>query len=54
MRIFTSAGVHAAPATSAKTEFSGKPLRIIVPFTVGRSQDIIARALSVPLGDLAE
>ena len=46
-----AAGIHAAPATSAKVDFSGKPLKIIVPFTAGGSSDIIARAISVPLGE---
>jgi tripartite-type tricarboxylate transporter receptor subunit TctC len=46
-----SAGLHAATAPSAKVDLSGKPIRIIVPFTAGGSSDIIARAISTPLGE---
>lgn len=46
-----AAGLHAAPAAPAKVDFGGKPLKIIVPFTAGGSSDIIARAISVPLGE---
>lgn len=45
------AGVDAAPVATAKADFSGKPLKIIVPFTAGGSSDIIARAISNPLGE---
>lgn len=45
-----SAGVQAAPA-SAKVDLSGRPLKIIVPFTAGGSSDIIARAISNPLSE---
>jgi tripartite-type tricarboxylate transporter receptor subunit TctC len=41
--------LHAASAGAANADFSGKPLKIIVPFTAGGSSDIIARALSTPL-----
>src|SRR6478752_6819433 len=44
-------GLHAAPAASTKVDFGGKPLKIIVPFTAGGSSDIIARAISAPLGE---
>jgi tripartite-type tricarboxylate transporter receptor subunit TctC len=47
----STAGLQAAPAAPAKVDFSGKPLKIIVPFTAGGSSDIIARAISVPLGE---
>ena len=43
-----AAGLHAQPA---RIDFGGKPLKIIVPFTAGGSSDIIARAISVPLGE---
>jgi tripartite-type tricarboxylate transporter receptor subunit TctC len=42
---------QAAPAASGKVDFGGKPLKIIVPFTAGGSSDIIARAISAPLGE---
>jgi tripartite-type tricarboxylate transporter receptor subunit TctC len=45
------ASLHAATAPSAKVDLSGKPLKIIVPFTAGGSSDIIARAISVPLAE---
>ena len=47
----SGAGLHAAPAAPARVDFSGRPLKIIVPFTAGGSSDIIARAISVPLGE---
>ncbi len=47
----SATGISAAPANSAKVDFGGKPLKIIVPFTAGGSSDIIARAISVPLGE---
>ena len=43
--------LHAAPAASSKVDFGGRPLKIIVPFTAGGSSDIIARAISTPLGE---
>lgn len=42
--------LHAAPAAGV-ADLSGKPVRIIVPFTPGGSSDIIARALSIPLAE---
>lgn len=49
--VLGSTGLQAAPMASAKPDFSGKPLKIIVPFTAGGSSDIIARAIAVPLGE---
>ncbi len=46
-----SAGLQAAPSSPAKVDLSGKPLKIIVPFTAGGSSDIIARAISTPLAE---
>jgi tripartite-type tricarboxylate transporter receptor subunit TctC len=46
-----ASSLHAAPAASTKVDFGGKPLKIIVPFTAGGSSDIIARAISAPLGE---
>lgn len=40
-----------AAAPAAKVDLSGKPLKIIVPFTAGGSSDIIARAIAQPLGE---
>ena len=42
--------VFAAPG-DAKVDFGGKQIKIIVPFTAGGSSDIIARAISAPLGE---
>ncbi|MES3001380.1 MAG: tripartite tricarboxylate transporter substrate binding protein [Pseudomonadota bacterium] len=48
------AAIGSAPvlaAAPAKVDLSGKPLKIIVPFTAGGSSDIIARAIAQPLGE---
>ncbi|MES2185135.1 MAG: tripartite tricarboxylate transporter substrate binding protein [Pseudomonadota bacterium] len=41
----------AASQAAGPAGFGDKPLRIIVPFTAGGSSDIIARAISTPLGE---
>jgi tripartite-type tricarboxylate transporter receptor subunit TctC len=53
-RLAVSAALLAAalPAAHAQsTDWPSKPIRIIVPYTPGGSSDIIARAISGPLGE---
>ncbi|MET0517666.1 MAG: tripartite tricarboxylate transporter substrate binding protein [Burkholderiaceae bacterium] len=51
-RALLAAALLAAGLTGAQAQsWPSRPLRIIVPYTPGGSSDIIARAISVPLGE---
>lgn len=51
MRLLAALLLACAFAANAQQGFPGKPIRIIIPFTAGGTNDILARLLAPKLGD---
>ena len=45
------ASVAATPHAQAQTSYPSKPIRLIVPFAAGSTNDIVARLISPPMSE---